>query len=342
MITFTFSGTSHGDGYVGQIHGLPSGFAIDVDQINHQLALRKTGSGRSVRQNIEQDLVVLDGLLDGKTAGVLTFSIGNAHHGQKPPITALRGSHVDVVACNKLGKENVRLANETASARNSIGYVVLGAICKQILQQFGINTYSFTQSVGDVTCNTFATGRVDDDINCPCPKTTDKIKQKINEYKSVGNSLGGKAVVVATGVPCGWGNWFPYDKRIDGVIAGSLMAIPSVKGVQFGFDVDFATLDGLSASESLAVADGKVVYASNKSGGVVGGVTTGQPIVCTLVVKPVPTVKGAEGIDCNTLQPVPAHYERADTCVVPNVGVIAENILAYVLLDYATKEGINL
>ena len=342
MITFTFSGTSHGAGYVGQIHGLPSGFAIDVNQINHQLALRKCGSGRSVRQNMEQYTVQLHGLVNGKTAGVLTFSVGNAHHGQKPPITALRGSHVDVVAYCKLGKENVRLANETASARNSIGYVVLGAICKQILQQFGISTYSFTQSVGEVACNTFATGRVDDDINCPCTATAQKIKDLIDIYKSNGNSLGGKAVVVATGVPCGWGDWFPYDKRIDGVIAGAMMAIPSVKGVQFGFDVDFATLDGVSASESLAVEDGKIVYTSNKSGGVVGGVTTGQPIVCTLTVKPVPTVKGAEGIDCNTLQSVPAHYERADTCVVPNVGVIAENVLAYVLLDYVTKEGINL
>ena len=342
MITFTFSGTSHGQGYCGEIVGLPSGVAIDVNQINHQLQLRKCGSGRSMRQDIEQDVVVLHGLVDGKTAGVVKFSVGNTSHGEKPPITALRGSHVDVVACHKLGKENVRLANETASARNSVGYVVLGAICKQILRQYGIETYSFTKSVGQVVCNSFANGRVDDDINCPDKECTSKIKQQIETSKNAGNSLGGTTVVVATGVPCGWGSWFPYNKRIDGVLAGAFMSIPSVKGVQFGFDVDFATMDGVSASEQLDVANGKVVYSSNKSGGVVGGVTTGQPIVCTLTVKPVPTVKGAWGIDCNTLQPVPAHYERADTCVVSNVGVIAENMLAYVLLDYALQEGINL
>ncbi len=342
MITFTFSGASHGAGYVGQIDGLPTGFVVDVAQINQQLKLRKCGFGRSVRQNIEDDVVVLEGLVDGKTAGTIRFTVGNASHGQKPPITALRGSHVDVVAAHKLGKENVRLANETASARNSLCYVVLGAICKQILACYGIDTYSFTKSVGGVECNTFATGRVDDDINCPCADTTQKIKNIITEYKSQGNSLGGKSVVVATGVPCGWGNWFPYSKRIDGAIAGALMAIPSVKGVNFGFDVDFATLDGVSASEQLQVVDGAVTYATNLSGGVVGGVTTGQPIVCTLTVKPVPTVKGAKGIDCNTLQTVDAHYERADTCVVANVGVIAENILAYVLLDFALTEGIQL
>ena len=338
MITFSFSGTSHGTGYCGEISGLPQGVAIDVESINHQLRLRKRGFGRSVRQDIEDDKVVLSGLVDGKTAGTLTFSVGNASHGQKPPITALRGSHVDVVASHKLGKDNVRLANETASARNSVCYVVLGAICKQILAGYGIDIYSFTQSVGGVGCNQFATGMVDDDINCPCADTTQKIKSLINEYKNQGNSLGGKAVVVATGVPCGWGNWFPYSKRIDGVIAGALMAIPSVKGVNFGFYTDFAILDGVSASEQLTVVDGKVTYSTNLSGGVVGGVTTGQPIVCTLTVKPVPTVKGAKGIDCNTLQAVDAHYERADTCVVPNVGVIAENILAYVLLEFALAE----
>ena len=342
MITFSFSGTSHGLGYTGQIDGLPTGFAIDVEQINHQLRLRKRGFGRSIRQDIEDDVVVLDGLVDGKTAGTIKFSVSNANHGQKPAITALRGSHVDVVAISKLGKENIRLANETASARNSLCYVVLGAICKQILAQKGTKTYSFTKSVGMLECNKFATGRVDDDINCPCEITTQKIKNLIAEYKSQGNSLGGKSVVVATGVPCGWGNWFPYSKRIDGAIAGALMAIPSVKGVSFGFDMDFATLDGVSASEQLQVVDGNVCYKTNLSGGVVGGVTTGQPIVCTLAIKPVPTVKGAKGVDCNTLEVVDAHYERADTCVVPNVGVIAENILAYVLLDFALTEGIQL
>ncbi|MBR2974322.1 MAG: chorismate synthase [Clostridia bacterium] len=341
MITFSFSGTSHGEGYSGKIQGLPKGFAIDVNYVNHQLALRKCGSGRSVRQDMEQDVVVFGGLTDGKVDGEVTFFVGNASHSVKPPITALRGSHVDVVACNTLGKDKVRFANETASARNSVCYVVLGAICKQILKAFGIATYSFTQSVGDLSCSTFATGRIDDDVNCPCPQTSLQIKQKIDQFRQIGNSLGGKAVVVATGVPCGWGGWMPYSKRIDGQIAGAMMSIPSVKGVSFGFDVDFATLDGVSASEALGVAEGKVVYQSNKSGGVVGGVTTGQPIVCTLSVKPVPTVVGAQGVDCNTLQPVPAHYDRADTCVVPNVGVIAENMLAYLLLDYALQEDVK-
>ena len=337
MIKFTFSGTSHGEGYRGTVTGLPNGFVIDQDAVNQQLQLRKCGSGRSARQQGEKDTVQFYGLVDGKVNGELSFFVANRLHSQKPPITALRSGHVDVVAMVKLGKDQIRFANETASARNSVCYVVLGAICRQLLQQKGVSIFSYTKQIGTVSCNDIATCRVDDDLNCPNLDVSKQMLQQINTARQLGNSLGGKTVVVAKGVPCGWGEWFPYESRLDGKLAGAFMSIPSVKAVEFGLGVGFAGLSGADASDTLEVTNGQIKYGTNNCGGIVGGVTNGGDVVCTLTVKPVPTVKGVKGVDCNTLQEVDAHYERADTCVVPNVGVIAENVMAIVLANYLVK-----
>ncbi|MCM1043738.1 MAG: chorismate synthase, partial [Corallococcus sp.] len=251
----------------------------------------------------------------------------------KPQIYALRSGHVDVVSAQKFGTESVRDVNERASARNSLCYVVLGAVCKQILQKFGIYTFSSVENIGGTEIEANAVKMCGGDVY-----RLPKVKEAVDGAREVGDSLGGSVCVTATGVPQGLGDCFPYCRRLDGVIAASMMSIPSVKSVEFGLGKTYASLKGTEAHDELGVEGGRIIYVTNNCGGIVGGMTTGSDIVVHLTVKPVPTVKGVGGIDSRTLQKVEAHYERADTCVVPNVGTIAENMLAYVLLDEILRD----
>ena len=320
MIRFEFQGTSHGEGYSGVIEGLPNGFTFDVEEVNKELLKRKQGLGRSARQ-VYADTVVFEGYTQQVTVhGSLRFFVANSSVEKRAEITALRSGHSDVVGRVRYPDMTVREIAEISSARNSVCYVVLGAICKQYLAKRGIYTYHQVENVGGYAPELMA--------------------EAIEKAKSTGNSLGGTVAVGATGVPMGLGEILPYSERLDAQIAGNLMGIPSVKGVTFGIGDRYANMDGVSAHDELAVKNGEIVYATNNCGGIVAGITTGADILCHLTVKPIPTVKNVDTVDSVTKQVVPQHYERADVCVVPNVGVIAENILAYVLTNQILKQNL--
>ena len=345
MIEFEFYGTSHGAGYGGVIKGLPNGFTFNVGYVNQQLKLRKSGYGRSARQ-VSDDVVAFKGFDDVVTVnGDLEFFIPNAKQEERPEITALRSGHVDLVGQARYPDKSVRELNELYSARSSACYVVLGAICKQYLEMLGINTYHYTHSLGGITSrNRYRFGISENEqhfalFHCPCKYATELMKQRVDEARSNGNSLGGIAVVGATGVPMGLGQALPYVERLDAVISANFMGIPSIKGVSFGMGDKYATSTGAECYDRLIIHAGDIRYATNNCGGIVAGITTGQDIVCKLIVKPIPTVKGVKTLDSVTLAETDAHYERADTCVVPNVGVIADNILAYVMLNQLIKQG---
>ena len=343
MIKFEFSGTSHGEGYSGTISGLPNGFTFDVEEVNKQLFQRKCGLGRSNRQ-IFPDVVTFDGF-DKKVVvnGDLHFFVANKCVEQREEITALRSGHSDVVGMARHPELSVREVAEISSARSSVCYVVLGAICKQYLAARGIYTYHYVEKIGGIASrNRFRFGISDKEphfatLHCPCRYATTLMVDALDKARQVGNSLGGTVAVGATGVPMGLGEILPYTERLDAQIAANLVGIPSVKGITFGIGDKYANLDGVAAHDNLAAKDGEIVYATNKCGGIVAGVTTGGDILCHLTVKPVPTVKGVETVDSRSRNTVPQHYERADVCVVPNVGVIAENILAYVLTNQILK-----
>ncbi len=337
MITFTFEGTSHGEGYSGRICGLPAGFRLDIEQINAQLALRKCGYGRSVRQMLSDEV-----LMDSECVteqGEVHFRVLNKSKGQREDITALRSGHADVTGRARYPEWTVREIAERASARSSVCYVVLGAICKQLLASKGIYTYHYTEKIGGIAMrNRYRFGVSEKQehfalLHCPCRYATARMCEAIDRARAAGNSLGGVTVVGATGVPMGLGDISPYTERLDAVIAANLMGIPSVKGISFGIGGKYADSDGVTVNDRLEVQDGEIVYATNNCGGIAAGISTGADILCRLIVKPVPTVRGVNTIDSRTLQETVQHFERADTCVVPNVGVIAENILAYVIAD---------
>ena len=345
MIKFEFHGTSHGEGYSGIISGLPNGFTFDVDEVNKQLFERKHGLGRSDRQ-VFPDVVRFDGFDKTVTVnGDLHFSVANKSVEKRPDITALRSGHSDVVGKARHPELTVRELAEISSARNSVCYVVLGAICKQYLAGRGIFTYHYVEKIGGIASrNRYRFGVSEKEphfevLHCPCRYATGLMVEAIEKARAEGNSLGGTVAVGATGVPAGLGEILPYTERLDAQIAANLVGIPSVKGITFGIGDKFANADGVTSHDELTVTNGQIVYATNNCGGIVAGITTGGDILCHLTVKPVPTVKNVETVDAVTHKTVPQHYERADVCVVPNVGVIAENILAYVLTDTILKQG---
>lgn len=345
MITFEFYGKSHGEGYGGKISGLPEGASFSVAYVNEQLKLRKSGVGRSGRQQYD-DIVSFVGFESDTVtvSGDLEFFVPNHSIEIRPEITALRSGHIDLVGQARYG-QSVRELNEQASARSSVCYVVLGAICKQLLASKNISTYHYVEKIGGIASrNRYRFGVSEREehfalLHCPCRYATNLMLDKITAVAQTGNSLGGTVAVGATGVEMGIGEALPYSERLDAVISANLMGIPSVKGITFGIGEKYAGLTGTECADKLKLENGKIVYGTDNCGGIVAGITNGRDILCHLTVKPVPTVKGVETVDNVTKQTVIQHYERADTCVVPNVGVIADNILAYVLLNQLLKQG---
>ena len=344
MINFKFNGTSHGEGYSGEISGLPDGFTFDVDEVNKQLYERKHGLGRSARQMLP-DTVVFEGFDKQVTVnGNLRFFVANKSVESRHDITALRSGHSDVVGQARYPEMTARQLSEISSARNSVCYVVLGSICKQFLAQRSIFTYHYVEKIGGIASrNRYRFGVSEKEqhfatLHCPCRYATRLMTEAIEKARNEGNSLGGTVAVGATGVPMGLGEILPYSERLDAQIAGNLLGIPSVKGITFGIGDKYASMDGVNSQDKLTLKDGAITYATNNCGGVVAGISTGADILCHLTVKPVPTVKNVLTIDSITKQTVAQHYERADVCVVPNVGVIAENILAYVITNQILKQ----
>lgn len=350
MITFFFEGTSHGEGYRGEICGLPVGATFSVAYVNDQLRLRKCGYGRSARQSYD-DICVFDGV-EGDVVtvhGDIDFFVPNHTDNvqRRAEITALRPGHADLVGQARYKGLSARDISEIASARSSLCYVVLGAICKQILHTYGVFTYSYVTEIGGICAETqYVVGETERQdyfakMHCADPNATEQMCIAADNARAQGDSLGGRVCVVCSGVPMGVGDIVPYAKRLDARIAANLVGIPSVKGVEFGLCESYAELSGKQSADKLYVTDeGNIAYKTNNCGGIVGGISNGNDIVCCLTVKAVPTVKGVQTVDSVTHQIVEQHYERADTCVVPQVGVIAENILAYVILEAMDEQGL--
>lgn len=333
-------GTSHSEIIGCTVKGLPKGFSIDVSLVENQLALRQCGIGRSERQRIENNEVFIDGGLDAnnRTNGKpLTLYVrnGDSDYESKPPITALRPSHADFVGCVKYGLSDARYIAEISSGRNTLPFVLAGAVCRQILQaQFGIKIYSHTVNIGGISAPAVLPNWEDvcaSPVRCADAEISLAMQNAIEKAREDGDSLGGITQVVAYNLPIGFGE-FEYSEKLQSVISALLMAIPSVKGIEFGQGFAYANLRGSQASERLSVDNGKIHYATNYCGGTIGGLATGQPLVISLAVKPVPSVKSAKTVDILTKQEAEAHFERSDTCVVQNVGIIAENMLAIALI----------
>ena len=347
------AGESHGRALTAIVEGVPAGLPLDEQFIARDLARRQGGYGRSARQKIEQDRAeILSGVRHGLTMGSpISLLIWNrdwenwkeamsvSATGQPAePLTRLRPGHADLAGAIKYGLDDIRPILERASARETATRVAVGAVARRLLQEFGIEIHSHTIAIGGVSAKVEKNwAKVEKSaVRCADPEAEKAMIAAIDAAKEAGDSLGGIFQVLATGVPIGLGSHVQWDRRLDGRIAQAMMSINAVKGVEIGAGFSLTGLRGSQAHDIIKFEKAKRGWhhATNRAGGIEGGITNGEPIVVNAAVKPIPTLaKPLPSVDLKSGKTVEAHFERSDICVVPAGGVIGEAMLAIVLAD---------
>ena len=336
MLRLLTSGESHGPGLTAILDGFPAGVKLDKKFINAELARRQQGYGRGARQKIEKDEVkILSGIRHGLSLGSpITLFVENKDHknwteimsaepakNKTVPITKLRPGHADYAGVVKYGFADLRNVLERSSARTTVSQVAAGAACKQFLSEFKIKITSKILQIGSIK-NQSLNG-----VDAAIKKTIDGAREK-------GDTLGGIVEIIISGAPVGLGSYVQPDRKLDGRLAGALMSLQSVKGVDIGMGFAAATLPGSKVQDEIFYKNGKVFHKTNNAGGIEGGMSNGEDILIRLAFKPIPTLaRPLNTIDWKTKKPVLAHVERADVCAVEAGAVIAENIAAFIIMD---------
>jgi chorismate synthase len=334
---------------------MPAGVNIRVADINQDLKRRHSDFGRGGRGLIEEDKAeILSGIRYGKTLGSpITLIVKNldfAHWqdemrvdetGKKAArVTTPRPGHADLPGALKYGQEDIRNISERASARETIGRVMAGAVVRQMLLEFDIRLASHTLQIGQVKLSRSGYAfeevakvfDIDPDIRCLDRETSQKMKQAILEARARKDTLGGVVEVIATGVPVGLGSFMHHDRRLDGRIAQALMSIPSVKAVEIGNGIQGAAMFGSEFQDEVAYKNNRFTRKTNNMGGIEGGMSNGEDIICRVYHKPLSTLGApVKTIDIATHRPALTAVERSDICAVPRAGVISEAMLALVL-----------
>ena len=359
MANFRFltAGESHGRALTVIIEGMPAGLPLDEEYIAGDLKRRQGGYGRSPRMKIEQDKAeILSGVRHGLTIGSpIALLIWNRDwenwkeimsispvRKEIPPLTRPRPGHADLAGVIKYGLDDIRPILERASARETAARVAAGAVARRFLKEFGIEVNSHTLAIGGkgVRRDLLPVDwqRVErSPLRCADAEAEKAMMAIIDDVASSGDTVGGVFEVIATGVPLGLGSHVHWEQRLDGRIAQAIMSIPAVKGVEIGAGFALADLVGSQTQDIIEPAD-KPPFpwrrASNRAGGIEGGISNGEPLVVRAVVKPLSTLANPlPSVDIQTKEIVQAHFERSDVCIVPAAGVIGEAMLAIVLAD---------
>jgi chorismate synthase len=372
-LRFLTAGESHGPALAATIEGVPAGLPLTADEIAVDLARRQRGYGRGARStSIEQDRAeILAGVRHGLTLGSPILLLirnrdwanwtrvmqveplsdeqaadlaGLAEAGDKKarPITHLRAGHADLAGAVKYGFGDVRNVLERASARETAARVAAGAVARALLTKLGIDVWSYTAEVGGVAFDPRHATRSREEteaspLRCPDPDAEARMIAWIDEARAAGDTAGGVAEVIATGLPIGLGSHVHWDRRLDAALAGAVVSIPIVKGVEFGLGFEQTRRLGSAVMDVIEGrnAAGEWGRTTNNAGGLEGGISNGQPIVIRAAVKPISTLpRPLPSADLVTGQPVEkGHYERSDICVVPATGVVAEAMVCLTLAD---------
>ncbi len=371
-LRFTTAGESHGKALVAIVEGLPAGLPITADWVDHELARRMQGYGRGARMKIERDRIEwLSGLRAGETLGSpVAMLIPNrdwtnwedvmAYEGSDPPgeirrrrVTRPRPGHADLAGVLKYDRIDGRDILERASARETTARVAAGALAKRLLDEFGVEIGSHVISLGGVRVNVSGALPVPlnpasdrSEVRVLDPAAEAAIIHRIDAAKKAGDTLGGEVEVVARGVVVGLGSHVSWDRKLDGRLAGMLMSIPAVKGVEIGMGFEAARRPGSEVHDPIVSGEaGKRVSGkgdirggfrrtSNNAGGLEGGITTGEPIVVKVAMKPIATLMSPlPTVDLRSGEPAKAVSERSDVTAVPAMGVIAEALVALVVAD---------
>lgn len=354
------AGESHGKGLVGILEGVPSGLKITQEYIHEHLKRRKLGYGRGARQKIETDAVeILSGIRFGQTLGSpICLLIRNQDYQAwqsimqsepfegpvKREVDVPRPGHADLVGGVKYGHSDMRNVLERSSARETAIRVGVGSIARRLLEELGVHIGSRVVRIGSVQDSS--------DINLPVKElnpqvdvspvrcTNQEIEKEmiieIERAKKEGNTLGGEIEVYASGVPVALGSYAQWDRRLEGQIAKAMMSLNAIKGVEIGLGFRAAALWGSQVHDEIFPAEnkGRVSFHSNRSGGIEGGMSTGQPIVVRAAMKPLATLmKPLRSVNLKSGEPALAHVERSDVCAVPAAAVICESLIALVLAE---------
>lgn len=350
MLRFLTAGESHGPLLTAILDGIPAGLELSIEAIDQELTRRQTGYGSGGRMNIERDTVqITSGLAAGKTTGApIALSVANRDYKNWrekdiPPMTTPRPGHADLTGAIKYGYRELRIALERASARETTMRVAVGAICKQLLSQFGITIGGYVVQIGDVVAEIPAdmpyqerlTAAEASDVRCPLPEIAERMHAAIHQAKVDRDTLGGVIEVIALGVPPGLGSHVQFDRRLDARIVAALVSIHAMKGAEIGPAFANAGKRGSEVHDEITIApDGALGRRTNRAGGLEGGITTGEPIVARVAMKPISTVmKALHSVNLATRQEELTVYERSDFCATPRAVPICEAMLAFVIAD---------
>ncbi|HVA61960.1 MAG TPA: chorismate synthase [Mycobacteriales bacterium] len=363
MLRWLTAGESHGPALVAILEGLPAGVAVTTDEVADELARRRGGYGRGARMSFERDEIrFLGGVRHGLTqGGPLAVEVANtewpkwqtvmaadpvdpaelAGLARAAPLTRPRPGHADLVGMQKYGFDDARPVLERASARETAARVALGAVARRFLEQVaGARVLSHVVAIGAVQAPAGVPEpgdgeRVDaDPVRCLDPATSAAMQAEIDDAKAAADTLGGVVEVVVYGLPPGLGSHVHWDRRIDSRLAGALMGIQAIKGVEVGDGFAVARRRGSEAHDEIEPTAAGVRRLTGRSGGIEGGMTTGELLRVRAAMKPISTLsRPLSTVDVRTGEPAKAIAQRSDVCAVPAAGVVAEAMVALVLAD---------
>jgi len=365
-LRFTTAGESHGQALVSILEGMPAGVPLLAADVDVELGRRQQGYGRGRRMQIEKDTVeFLAGVRAGETIGApIAMLIRNRDWknwqeimdpapiagvdpgARKRAVTRVRPGHADLTGILKYDRDDARDILERESARETTARVAAAAICKRLLKEFGVRIGSHLVHLGGI--DAARPDAMPEDINAVADesqlRTLDRSAEErmiayIDEIKRAGNTLGGICEVVVDGLPVGLGSHVSWDRKLDGRIGAAIMSIPAVKGVEIGMGFEAARVTGAQVHDEIEPAPGRTLAGNvrrktNRAGGLEGGMTTGEPLVVRVAMKPISTLMRPLGtVDVATGESAQAVAERSDVTAVPAMGVIAEAMVAFVLAD---------
>jgi chorismate synthase len=362
MLRWITAGESHGPELVAILEGLPAGVPANSDMLKDALSRRRLGYGRGARMKFEQDNVTFSGgVRHGLTmGGPIAICIENTEWpkwqevmsadpidselqgARAEPLTRPRPGHADFTGMQKYGFLDSRPVLERASARETAARVALGSVASSFLNELGISLVTHTVAIGPVSSALDAQlptrkdlEKLDEDpVRCFDAETSKRMIAEIDECHKDGDTLGGVTETLVYGTPPGLGSFVHWDRRLDSQLAGALMGIQAIKGVEFGDGFETAKRRGSAAHDEIVREDGVAKRLTDRAGGIEGGMSTGGVIRVRIAMKPISTVpKALQTIDISTGEATKAQHQRSDVCAVPAAGVVAEAMVALVVAN---------
>jgi chorismate synthase len=317
MLRFLTAGESHGKFLLAILEGIPAGLKIDINNINLELKKRQLGLGRGKRMSIEQDKVfAITGLKQKLTIGApigLIIQNKDSSIDRLPPVLVPRPGHADLDGVLKYGFNDCRNVLERASARETAARVAVGAVCKQLLEEFNTKINSQVLAIGGKT-------------------KLSEIKDLIKFAKLNKDTLGGVFQVRVKNCLPGLGSYVQFDRRLDGLLAQSIMSIPAIKAIEIGMGYEASEKFGSQVHDAIYFAKGKFFRKTNNAGGLEGGITNAEDLIIRASMKPISTLGSPlDSVNIRTKKKAKAAVERYDTCAVQSAGIIAESMVAFVL-----------